>query len=162
MPLRRKFVLEPIITKPTKEMTQVKDYKDSLKFMSSSQIDSLYDELDVTDFEPKITIEEPMGGRKIAKVETDGKTVYFFKSSGTSRTLVNTKDYWFPCAGNCLYPVEPFSEKRNERIRKLEDKYLDMDDTLLAQELKDDPMLMKYKRFVTKTNAMISKKLRIR
>lgn len=155
---RRKFILEPLNITKTDEMKQVQEFKESLKFMSSESIQKIYKELDISNFYPEIVYQAPIGGRQIAKVTNNDTVTYFYKSSGTSRLDMGTENYWFPCMGDCSQPINPFTGK-SERIRKLEDKYLDMEFSLLKEELKNNPNLMKYKRFITKENAMISKKL---
>ena len=158
MPIKRKFILEPIKTKETDEMKTIREFRQSLKLMSNITIEKIYKDLDVTNFKLDITEIEPIGGRKIVKV-SKGEIVYFYKSTGSSRTDAKTENYWFPCMGDCLYPVNPITGKSKERIRKLEDKYLDMDDSILTEQLKKNPDMLVYQRFITRENAMISKKL---
>ena len=152
---KRKHHLPNIITAISPKKIIINTFKQNLKSMSENTIHDIYSDLDVTGFNPTITMMDPIGDRKIIKVN-DGE-VYFYKSSGKSRRqMANTKGIWFPCLGNCMYPDNSLSEKR---IRKLEDPYLNMTDSVITDLLKTNPDLLKYRRFITKENAMISKKL---
>lgn len=80
--------------------------------------------------------------------------IYFFKSTGKSRSLstngkLNTTDIWFPTN---KYPFE-LDFKKVRRITKLEDLFL------LSNKKPNDKTsnIMKYGRFITLENALISK-----
>ena len=157
--MRRNFVLEPIKTQLSGEDIKVKNFKNNLRYMSAKTIDKIYEQLDISEFNPSLESKEKIGNRDIIKAEVGGKSVYFYKSSGESRIGMNTVNYWFPCLGDCSQPINPFTGKKENRIRKLEDIYLNKEDKDIIEELKNNPDMEKYGRFITKENAMISKKL---
>jgi len=128
--------------------------------MNLTQIHNIYDELrDVNDFNITVTTKDPIGGRKIIAVTEgdDDDEVYFYRSSGTSREKANTINIWFPCLGNCISPRGNSLTKK--RISKLEDEYITKNNTNITHILETNPDIKTYMRFITKKNAMISKKL---
>ena len=154
MPKRRpqfKLNLTPRKKNPVEEI---------LKYMNSSHVERIYGDLTDTDNITTLSYQNigMYGDRHIifvTKYYNNGseKNIVsggqlFYKSSGTSRGT-GLKGVWLPCNGIIQ---ELFSE--DTRLAKPEDKYLF---NLQRKSMDIYQNIIKYGRFITKENAMISK-----
>ena len=175
-----KYINEQLKIKPTSEINPAKQnlltiskslqlLLNSLKIMSSSNVDNLYAEIEiekdkVNSFEFTI-VRCPLSERLIAHVLTlsydgidllKGKNIMLYQSTGTSRGT-GLENYWMPYTGN----------KANNNVGKLEDKYISAIELLIDKDIIDDKILIidiiehiieysHYMRFINKTYLIAS------
>jgi|SaaInlStandDraft_2_1057019.scaffolds.fasta_scaffold37800_3 hypothetical protein len=171
------------IVLPEKEEHKVflaaKFVKHILKNLNKDDIESTYASFNTDEYsEFRFTHEfvENINGRKIIKVTSINDIsldipIYFYKSTGESRSGCELKDYWLPIGE--FENIKDYKSYNFEnviiRIKKAEDIYLTAPHNYLCDLIKDEfynpetfenVRLCKYSRFINKRNAFISRKLK--
>lgn len=141
-----------------KSITQLDLIENTLKHMNRDQIVKLYEEFnkEIDELKIEYTIIDDKD-REIIEILLPDKLagIKFYRSTGTSRDS-SLKGLWFPTSG------KDFSG----RLEKLEDKYLSAieyfkknnkpEQDILIKEMLSNDIILKFGRFITKDNLLIS------